>query len=373
MRILILSIEYPPLGGGASPMIHEISKQYVKFGHEVTVITMAHGQLPLHENVEGVDVHRVHSYRAQTHISHFHEHLAYIYAARVYLKKMLKHQTFDVCHTHFLVPTGLLARWVKRKYHIPYIITSQGSDVPGYNPDRFHFLHKLTPPLIRSVIRESACVVAPSQYLRSLIIKVSPADHAKVFQIPSGIDTDYYMPGPKKPIVLSTGRLLPRKGFQYLIEAVADEVFPFEVHICGDGPMMNDLKEKAKQSATPVFFHGWLDNKSEAYKVLLSEAMIFSLVSAKENASTSLMEALSAGCAVITSDVSGCPESVGDAGICIPPADARALKDKLKALMNDPDLMVSLMHAGRARAIREFSWPSITRGYLALFEKLLKP
>ncbi len=373
MRILILSIEYPPLGGGASPMIHEISKQYVLFGHEVSVITMAHGQLPLLENVEGVEVHRVHSYRAQSHISHFHEHLAYIYAARVYLKKLMRHQTFDVCHTHFLVPTGLLARWVKRKYRIPYIITSQGSDVPGYNPDRFQLLHKLTPPLIRSVIRESLCVVAPSKYLRSLIIKVSPADHARVFQIPSGIDTDFYIPGPKKPILLSTGRLLPRKGFQYLIEAVADEAFPFEVHICGDGPMMNELKEKAKQSATPVIFHGWLDNKSEAYRVLLSEATIFSLVSAKENASTSLMEALSAGCAVITSDVSGCPESVGDAGICVPPADVKALKAKLKVLIDNPDFKESLMRAGRERAIREFSWPAITRGYLALFEKLLRP
>jgi len=372
MRILILSIEYPPLGGGASPMIHEISKQYVKVGHEVTAITMAHGQLPIHENMEGVDVHRVHCYRSQTHISYFHEHLAYIYAARVYLKNLLKHRAFDVCHAHFLVPTGLLARWVKRHYRIPYIITSQGSDVPGYNPDRFHFLHKFTPPLIRSVIHESICVVAPSLYLRSLITKVSPGDHPKVLHIPSGIDTDYYLPGPKKPIVLSTGRLLPRKGFQYLIEAVADEAFPFEVHICGDGPLMNELKEKAKHSATPVVFHGWLDNKSEAYRTLLSEAIIFSLVSAKENASTSLMEALSAGCVVITSDVSGCPESVGDAGICVPPADTKVLKAKLQALINDHDLMAGLMRAGRERAIHKFSWPYITESYLTLFEKHLK-
>lgn len=371
MRILILSIEYPPLGGGASPMIHEISKQYVILGHQVTAVTMACGDLPLQENVEGVDVHRVKCFRQHTHISYFHEHIAFLLAARTYLKKLLRHQSFDVCHTHFLVPTGILTRWLKRNYHIPYILTSQGSDVPGYNPDRFHFLHRLTPPLIRSIVHESINIVAPSLYLRSLIIKVSPADEAKVVQIPSGIDTDFYLPGEKKSILLSTGRLLPRKGFQYLIDAVADESFPFEVHICGDGPLMNELKEKAKKSATPIVFHGWLDNKSAQYRSLLASASIFCLISAKENASTSLMEALSAGCAVITSNVSGCPESVGDAGICLPPADVSALKNQLKALTDNPAYMSGFMKAGRERAIREFSWPSIAKRNIRLFEKQL--
>ena len=51
-------------------------------------------------------------------------------------------------------------------------------------------------------------------------------------------------------------------------------------------------------------------------------------------ASTSLMEALSAGCAVITSDISGCPETVGEAGICVPPADTPLLKVSIKKLIN---------------------------------------
>lgn len=367
MNILILSIEYPPLGGGASPMIHEISKQYVALGHQVTTITMACQGLPAKEIMDGVAIHRVNSWRRHKHISYVHEHLAFLWSAKNFLKKYLQQHRFDVCHTHFLVPTGILARWVTRKYNIPYIITSQGSDVPGYNPDRFNFLHRFTPPLIRSILDESLCIVAPSKYLQSLIVKVSPALKEKVIQIPSGIDTDFYTPGEKKNIILSTGRLLPRKGFQYLIEAVADEHLPFELHICGDGPMLNELKAMAKDSQTPVVFHGWLDNKSVAYRKLLSEATIYSLVSAKENASTSLMEALSAGCAVITSDISGCPETVGEAGICVPPADTPLLKVSIKKLIDDHVYRESLMKAGRARAIREFSWPAIAQAYIDLF------
>lgn len=369
MRILILSIEYPPLGGGASPMIHAISKQYAKQGHQVTAITMHFKDLPAHEVIDSVEIHRIKCMRSNKHISYFQEHVSFIYTARNFLKNYLKEHTIDICHAHFLVPTGLLARWLKRTYHIPYIITSQGSDVPGYNPDRFYFLHLFTPPSIRSVVHNSLYVVAPSRYLQSLIARITGQQPEKLIHIPSGIDPDYFVPAGKKPIILSTGRLLPRKGFQYLIEAVSDNALPFEVHICGDGPMMNELKEKAKRSLTPVIFHGWLDNNGETYKTLLAEASIFCLVSAKENASTSLMEALSSGCAVITSTVSGCPETVGDAGICVPPADVPALKQQLNYLVNNPDILRQHQQDGRARAIKEYAWSKIAQSYLNLFSK----
>ena len=50
-------------------------------------------------------------------------------------------------------------------------------------------------------------------------------------------------PDKVEKIILSTGRLLPRKGFQHLIQAVSNEDIGYDVHICGDGPMMNELKK----------------------------------------------------------------------------------------------------------------------------------
>lgn len=366
MRMLVLSIEYPPLGGGASPMIHEINKQFILQGHEVTVVTMAFKGLSAFEVMEGVEVYRLRCFRLHQHISRLWEHIAFIFAARNFLGPFVSRQKFDFCFTHFLVPTGIIAKWLFTKYKIPYIITAHGSDIPGFNPDRFILPHHLTPPLLRSIIRSSTRIVAPSRYLHSMIMGIKGVTADKLEHIPNGINTNDYLPGMKRPILLSTGRLMARKGFQYLIEAVADEPFPFEVHICGDGPMMHQLKEKAMYSKTPVIFHGWVNNKGEQYKSLLAEASIYCLVSAKENASISLLEALSSGCAVITSNVSGCPESVGDAGICIPPADVNALKIQLRKLVSEPDTMRYYMKEGRARAIREFSWPSVAQRYLDL-------
>lgn len=365
MKLLILTIEYPPLGGGASPVIHAINKEFVAMGHEVTVITMAHKHTANRETIDGIEIYRIHSFRVHKHISYLWEHLAFVVAARRFLKKLLAKESFDFCFTHFLVPTGILARWLQRSYGIPYAITAHGSDIPGFNPDRFYHTHRFTPPLIRSIMNHSHRIISPSTYLIALMQGLEGVPSEKIVHIPNGIDTAYFKPGIKKPIILATGRLLERKGFQHLIEAVADEPLPLEIHICGDGPMKKSLQDQAQHSQTPIKFHGWLDNRSEAYRILLAEASIFCLVSARENASIALLEALASGCAVITSNVSGCPESVGDAGICITPGDVQALKAAIRRLLTDTDYRTHLRNTGRQRAIERFAWPSIATAYLS--------
>lgn len=368
MRILVLTIEYPPLGGGASPMSHEVNKNYVQRGNAVEVVTMSFKGLPQEENVDGIIIHRVPCRRSQKHISYPVEHVSFILAARKFLKKYLVTHSFDVCHTHFIIPTGILARWVYKKYGIPFIITAHGSDVPGFNPDRFHWLHKVTPPLIRSIVKYSSAIVVPSLYLGSLLQKVVLDSDSKIIHIPNGINTDYFIPGKKEKIIVSSGRLLERKGFHHLIEAVSPEDIGYIVHICGDGPMMSQLKALASKSKTPIIFHGWIDNRDELYKSLLSQATFYCLVSSNENASVSLMEAMSSGCVVITSDVSGCPETVGSAGICIPPARVDIIQKTLNSLMHDISAQATYMHATRQRATEKYAWPSITDRYLNLLQ-----
>ncbi|MEO6132062.1 MAG: glycosyltransferase family 4 protein [Saprospiraceae bacterium] len=368
MRILVLTIEYPPLGGGASPMAHEINKNYIQQGHDVEVITMSFRGLPAREIADGIIIHRVPCRRSQKHISYPLEHVSFILAARKFLKRYLPSHSFDVCHGHFIIPTGILAKWVCRNYKIPFIITAHGSDVPGFNPDRFYLLHKVTPPLLRSIIKYSSAIVIPSVYLGSLLQKVLKQPNPKVIHIPNGINTDYFIPGKKEKTIVSSGRLLDRKGFHLLIKAVSNEDIGYAVHICGDGPMMAHLKELAAKSCTQITFHGWIDNRDELYKTLLSQATFYCLVSSNENASTSLMEAMSSGCVVITSNVSGCPETVGTAGICIPPGNADLLRETLNALIADQEDQSKLMDAARKRAIEMYAWTSITERYITLLK-----
>ena len=107
------------------------------------------------------------------------------------------------------------------------------------------------------------------------------------------------------------------------------------------------------ESKTKITFHGWLNNNSKEYKELLETAAIYVLVSEKENASVALLEAMSAGCAIITTNVSGCPETIGDAGLIIEPKNATQVKQSIKTLVGKE---VEYGQKARRRIIKEFNW-----------------
>jgi glycosyltransferase involved in cell wall biosynthesis len=361
LKILMLNYEFPPLGGGASPVSYEIAKGYVKLGHSVDVVTMGFKDLPSYEVKDGINIYRVKCLRSKKEICHPWEQLTYIISAKKFLKKHMKTHTYDINHTHFIIPTGIIALWLKKKYNLPYIITSHGSDVPGFNTDRFKQLHKFTGPILRKVCKNAKIIIPLSQYLNTLI-KENIGEY-KVRVIPNGVYIDKFQPKAKKKIILSTGRLLPRKGFQYLIKAVSNKDYNYEVHIAGDGPMMQELRALAEESKTKIVFHGWMDNNSKEYKQLLEEASIYVLASEKENASIALLEAMSAGCAIITSSISGCPETIGNSGLIVEAKNSEQIRDAIESLVNNPKKMQRLEKLARKRIIKMFDWNKIIKEY----------
>lgn len=371
MKILFLNYEFPPLGGGASPISYEIAERYAQRGHKVAVFTMGFEGLPAFEQKNGLDIHRIACWRSKKELCHPHEMLSFIIKARKPLFDFLKKERFDVCHNHFAIPTGILALQVKKKFGIPFINTSHGSDIPGYNEERFTFLHHFTLPILKRVLNGSSGNFSGSNYLAGLgNSRITPPVPYKVIR--EGFDPTQFEPKKKKNIILSTGRLLRRKGFLELVEAASHKDLGYEIHICGDGPVMDELKAKADNSKTKVVLHGWLNNKSEKYKNLLESAAIYSLVSSKENASKSLLEAMSAGCATITSNVAGCPESVGDAGIAILPVDVAKLRTVLEDLCANKDKVEALGKKGRERILNTYNWEKGITQYENVLQSLIK-
>ena len=59
MKILMLNYEFPPLGGGASPVSYNLAKELVKQGHSIDVVTMGFKGLKRFEVVDGINVYRV--------------------------------------------------------------------------------------------------------------------------------------------------------------------------------------------------------------------------------------------------------------------------------------------------------------------------
>jgi glycosyltransferase involved in cell wall biosynthesis len=370
MNILVLNYEYPPLGGGAGPVCQQLSEEYARGGHQVEVVTMAYGDLPRRETRNGVRINRVPALRKKMETCETPEMLSYVLSAFPRVVARLRRRDIDAIHCHFLIPTGLLAWAATRRTGTPYIVTAHGSDVPGFNPDRFKSEHRMTGPLLRAISRNAHAVVTPSLYLQDLARQNIGAGAYR--HIPNGIGPDSLHAGPKKKRLLMAGRLLPRKGFQHVLRALEGVQSDVEIHIAGDGPLRDELETLAGRLGVNVIFHGWLEHGSSALRELYESAAVFCLPSERENASIALLEAMLAGAAVITSNDTGCAETIGDAGFTVAPGDVNGLREALLPLLASESLCAEWGARARQRVLDRFTWTAIASQYVELLEETAK-
>jgi glycosyltransferase involved in cell wall biosynthesis len=361
----MLNYEYPPLGGGASPITRALSESLAGAGHHVDVVTMGFLGLPHFEQHGHVYIHRVPALRRSPFRAITIEMLSYVMAAIIRSYVLSQRNHYDIIHAHFIIPTSMISVPLKLLRHIPTVTTIHGSDIPGYNPDRFTRGHVVLAPLWKWLMRHTDAIISPSAYLGDLLHKSSPAP---VDIIPYGFTPFPRSHHPRRRRILAASRLFHRKGIHLLLDALAGlDLEGWEIVVAGDGPMLPDLQEQAHRLGLPIEFPGFLQR--EDLQVLYESSEIFVFPSLRENFPVVLLEAMSAGCAIITSDISGMPEVVGDAGILVPPDDTAALRQALQRLLNDPELRQQLVQQSQER-IKRFSWERILAEHLALYERV---
>ena len=372
LRVLMLNFEYPPLGGGAAPVTRGLSRALVDRGHRVDIVTMGYGELPREENDRGVRVFRVPGIRSRVELSHVHELATYLWTGLRKVKALTRTAAYNICHCHFIVPTGIIPFLLRSSNGFPpYVITSHGSDLPGFNPDRFTLLHRFTPPLLRRVLRRSSGVIVPSAALEELIRKQFASDVPSLTKIPNGIALDQFTRQPKESKVLVATRLFERKGVQHVIEALASITARGHVlEVAGDGPQRAELEQQANQAGVPARFHGWLP--SELLYPLFERSRIFVLATSSDNFPVSLLEAMAARCAVITTRAGGCPEVVGDAGLVVEPGDAKGLRAALTRLIQQPAFAEELGERAARRVRDHFGWPAIASRHEAVYLQAIR-
>jgi len=356
----MLNYEFPPLGGGASPVSYEIAKGYVKLGYKVDVITMGFRGLPEYEKKDGINIYRVKCLRSKKEICHPWEQLTYIYSAKKFLKLHLATNQYDINHTHFIIPAGIISLWLKKKYDLPYIITSHGSDVLGYNNKRiFKYIYPLVKKQWKEVIKEAKVVITPSRFLQEKIKEITKEGNFKV--IPNGIDKDKFKPMKKEKRILVVARLFENKGVQDILDAlepISQELNQkgWKVDIVGEGPYRSFLEKKAKENGLQdlVIFHGWVDNNTKKIKEFYGKASIFISASWFENMSIVLLEALASGCEVIATNVGGNPELIKKEKL-FEVGNVRKLKGKIKQAIYPESKKILLD--------KKFDWENIIKEY----------
>ena len=115
----------------------------------------------------------------------------------------------------------------------------------------------------------------------------------------------------------------------------------------------------------------WIGPVHEADKPALYRlASVFVFPSRYEGFGLGPLEAMACGTPVVGCEASSVPEVVGDAAFLVDPADSRAMGGAILALINQPDLALTMRNRGLARA-RDFSWRQTAEGTLAVYESLV--
>lgn len=379
MKILVVSHEYPPIGGGGANACYYLTREYAKCGHQVTIVTSSYMDLPMEEIKNNVQIIRVNALRKKEEKSTFLEMLTYLCSAWYKISQMVRKEHYDVCHVFFGIPSGPIGLYLKKKYHIPYVIRFGGGDIPGAQK-RFSFIYKILSPFIRAIWANADALIANSEVLMQKAMAFEKRYPIEV--ITNGVDSDFFAKDRDKSNftivkadnqinILFVSRLIQGKGLQYIIpqmERINQECKKkIYLTIVGDGPYREELERMTVESKVfeYVSFEG-KKNKEELY-FYYNQADLFILPSESEGMPNVVLEAMAMGLPIIMTPCGGSKELIQDNGYI---ASREKFVDTVITLCNDEQSRISMGKQSEILARTKYSWQEKAKEYLKLFEEI---
>ena len=290
----------------------------------------------------------------------------------VYTAYVVRDTRFEHIHAHFIDRAALVALCVSRLIKIPYSVTAHANDI-----------YK-APLLVPVKLANARFVVTVSEFNKEYLVnKFEHVDRRKVMVLHPWVDLDEFPlvrshSANDRFIIVSVGRLVPKKGHIILIEACAQlrqQGMGFECRIIGDGPQRAELEQRI--AALDLQDHVTLIGSIPKEGVLaqLQAADVFALPATiapdgdRDGMPVALAEAMAVGLPVISTDIVGIRELVRvGAGFLVPSDDAKALAEALQRVHTMPPAERRAMGV-RARDVvaREFELESGVRQLAVLF------
>jgi glycosyltransferase involved in cell wall biosynthesis len=181
--------------------------------------------------------------------------------------------------------------------------------------------------------------------------------------VPNGINTDFFYPLPEvkrseNQILVTSSADTPLKGLKYLLEAVASIGRHRDVRLTVIGvPKKDGAVERLARRLNlngAVRFTGRIEY--EDFARYYAETTLAVIPSLYEGFGMPAGEAMACGVPVVSTSGGALPEVVGDAGIIVPPGDAKALENAILHLLNHPEKRKQLGQAGLDRVKGSFTW-----------------
>lgn len=373
--------EFPPLGGGTGVVNLHLFEELAAYPDVVVDLVTSSRSRATYEREHfspRITIHKVPVDNRNIHHATNRELLRYVRRGMRLALRLARRTRYDLSFAFAGVPAGAMSLVLAMRHRIPYVVSLQGPDVPGFEA-RYNTLYPFLKPLLRRIWRNAGAVIAISEAHRALAHAFMPDQEIRI--IHNGVDTTLFAPATapvEKDVfrIVCSGRLIERKGQHHLLDAFAGlcgEGRP-DIHLdlVGTGDMEARLKEQAARLgiADRVTFRGFVAR--EMMPQVYARSRLFVLPSQSEGMSMALLEAMATGLPVIVTDTGGSRELVpgGENGRIIPWADVPALTGALREMLADPHRLAAMGAASR-RIAERFSWPAITRQYLELFTEIL--
>jgi colanic acid/amylovoran biosynthesis glycosyltransferase len=280
-------------------------------------------------------------------------------AAAVELAAACRREQLDHLHAHFGSVATTVARLAALLAGIGYSFTAHAKDI-------FH--EEVDPHALRRKLEDARFVVTVSDFNLDHLRARFGASADGVVRLYNGLDLarlPYRPPSGRDGSVVAVGRLVQKKGFHHLVDALAllrvqGRRVPLQV--VGSGAEEQPLRDRVAELGLDdlVTFHGALPQGRMLDVLSRASAMAAPCVVGddgnRDGLPTVLLESLATGTPCVSTPVTGIPEAVvdGETGLLVPEADPAALADALQRLLDDEVLGRRLADRGRGLVEERF-------------------
>jgi glycosyltransferase involved in cell wall biosynthesis len=388
LRILTVTHNYPRFAGDpAGAFVARIAGGAAARGHEVEVIAPHAPGAAEHEQTHGLRIRRFRygpdalervAYTGNLHGRTLLSPLVmlafpgFLFAFRHAVRSAIRRFSPDVLHAHWWMPAG----WFASRGPAPYLITCHGSDVRLL--ERGDLVRRIALP----VFRRAARVTTVSKFLADDIQRMLPALEARVQVAPMPVDVSGFLDGARTakvdpPRVLYAGNLVPSKGVDILLKAVAELAgrgVACELKILGEGPARPALESLSREIgiASRITWAPFVPQARMAAEYGASTVTVLPSRGRAEGLGLTLVEALLAGSAVVGTAAGGIPEVVvhEQTGLVARDGDPSDLARQIQRLLTDAPLRERLTQEGKERALRTYAPQASIERFLEIYDAI---
>jgi glycosyltransferase involved in cell wall biosynthesis len=272
---------------------------------------------------------------------------------------LLEKENIDVIDGNYAQYGGIAAYLIYKIYRKLYITTCHGADIMEVTDAAFRLLHEGERQIVSLVLKNSKCVLVPSQDLANYTrIYCSDCSIKVVF---NSVDLNFFKPSNKKIFkkrtVICVGALNSRKGHRYLLHAikyVINKIKDVNFIIIGRGPEEQNLKKLAQELdiLNYVTFIDFIPE--EQLPLYYSSSEFFVLATLYDSFGIVFAEAMACGIPVVSTNIDTLKEVVDGCGILVEPKNPDQLAEAMLKLLNDEALRQELGKKALVQA-RKFS------------------